>query len=258
MPGNEANVLTYLYTRLSLITLRHLGLLTKIEIPSGPIKVLITNPNEIRKYFSDDSHKKADVYLNDKGISIKQVGSSFAYNRLQRKGLLNVISSLDIKDSEELLISFDDEVTKFHNGELDSRDRDWEGFLSEEDFKSILKHFMLEGSAITGDSKYPAEYILEAPYNPTQDNEIEVYSYDEYFAKYKDFFKISIRRVWFGQISNSEHHRAKGLIKKAENSRWVFNNVSGVPNQKSNGERWRKDIQEKDRKTVYFLMLTKV
>jgi len=257
MPGNEANVLWYLFSRLNLINIKHIGLLNKIEIPLGNGKGLITNEGDIRRYFSDDSHKKADVFLNGKGISIKQIGGSFAYNRLQRKGLKNVISLLGDDNPDNLLKSFDAEVTKFHKRELTSRDRDWAGFLSEADFKSILKYFMLLGSA-SGDSKFPAEYILEAPYNPIQDSDIKVYTFDDYFDKYKNSYKISIRRVWYGQISNSEHKRAKGLMKIPENSEWIFNDVSGDPSPKESGERWRKDVQEKDRKTVYFLMLTKV
>lgn len=257
MPGNEAKVLAYLFSRLNIITLNHIGLLTKIEIPFKKEKVQVTVRNEISRYYSDDSHKKADVYLNDKGVSIKQTGSSFAYNRLQRKGLINVINSIHIDDPETLLRSFDDEIAKFHNGELESRDRDWRDFLSEANFKSILKYFMLIGSA-SGDSNFPAEFILEAPVNVLHDNEIEVYTFDEYFDKYHDSYRISLRRVWYGQISNSEHHRAKGLISRPENSKWVFNEVSGEPDAKNHGERWRKDISDKDRKTVYFLMLTKV
>jgi len=140
MAGNEANVITYLYSRLNLIKLQYIGLLASIEIPYGNVKVLITDESEIRNFFSDDSHKKADVFLNNKGVSIKQIGGSFAYNRLQRKGLLNVISSLGLEDSPDLLNSFDNEVLKFHRGELESRDRDWSEFLSESDFKSILYH----------------------------------------------------------------------------------------------------------------------
>jgi hypothetical protein len=257
MPGNETNVLAYLWSRLNLITLQHIGLLTKMEIPYGNNKVQITEEKDIRRYFSDDSHKKADVYLNDIGVSIKQIGGSFAYNRLQREGLINVISSLDIDEPDSLLESFDDEVTKFHKGELESRDRVWASFLSETDFKTILKYFMLVGSA-SGDSKYPAEYILEAPYNPVDDKDIEVCTFDEYFEKYKDLYRISIRRVWYGQASNSEHSRAKGLMKKSDNLKWVFDDVSGEPGPKPDGEKWRKNIPEKDRKTIYFLMLTKV
>jgi len=258
MAGNEATVINYLFSRLNVINLQYIGLLAKIEIPYGNLKKNITDESEIGSYFPDDCHKKADVYLNSKGVSIKQIGSSFAYNRLQRQGLLNVIASLDIENSTDLINSFDNEVLKFHRGELESRDRNWSEFLTESDFKSILEYFMLRGSATRGDSKFPAEYILEATVNPSQDSDIEVFTFDDYFDKYKNSFKISIRRVWYGQISNSEHRRAKSLIKKPENLIWVLNEVAGEPSPNSKGERWRMNIQEKERKTVYFLMLTKV
>jgi len=57
---------------------------------------------------------------------------------------------------------------------------------------------------------------------------------------------VSIRRVWIGQASDSEHRRAVGLVSKPGNAPWVFNNVSGRPRG------WREEIPEHERKTVYF------
>ena len=50
-----------------------------------------------------------------------------------------------------------------------------------------------------------------------------------YFEKYKNNLKIAIRRVWYGQASNSEHGRAKSLMNKEGNASWVINRVSGMP-----------------------------
>lgn len=50
------------------------------------------NLDELIKISTTDSRKKADVYLNGIGVSIKQAGGSFAYNRLQRANIIAVYS----------------------------------------------------------------------------------------------------------------------------------------------------------------------
>ena len=110
----------------------------------------------------------------------------------------------------------------------------------------------MEGSPNVGSSDHPAEYILEAPPGRITKNRIQVYTFDEYFQKYRDDFKVSIRRVWLGQNSKSEHGRARSLIRKPGNQPWVFDTISGTPNSG-----WMPNFPPEQRKTVYFLMLSK-
>jgi hypothetical protein len=152
-------------------------------------------------------------------------------------------------------------VRHFHEGGLSTRSRPWEDFFTEPDFKTLLEYLMMKGSPNLGPSKHPAKYILEAsaisrfslPKRPWIEWKIEVYSFEEYFSKYKNDLKIGVRRQWYGQKSRSEHGRAAGLINKPGNAPWIFNNVAGHPR-----DGWREEIPEKDRKTVYFLMVEKM
>lgn len=255
MPGNELDLINYLLENRNKITLDHLGVIKEIGAPkpkkqNGYIKV--DDVENLKKISSEDSQKKADVYINGKGISIKQSGGSFSYNRLQRAELLKFFESLQFKDA---MLTFDKigrEVHEFHLGNLDKRNRKWNSFFTELEFKRLLEHLMLKGGINIGLSRHQVDYIMEAPKKTIGSHEINVYTFDEYFEKYKDKFMISIRRQWIGQSSKSENQRATGLAKKEGNFPWVYNEVAGTP---SNG--WNLDYSENERKTVYFLMIEK-
>lgn len=216
------------------------------------------NLDELIKISTTDSRKKADVYLNGIGVSIKQAGGSFAYNRLQRANIIDVYSMLGFSNPDLKLTQIDEEVYKFHQGLLTNRNRPWEDLFSEQDFNYLLKFLMMKCCPNLGISNHPAALILQAPASDLNCNDIQVFTFDEYFDTHKQKLKIAIRRQWVGQDSNSEHARALSLAKKSDNSSWVFNNIAGQPNLSTRGRRWREDFPESERKTVYFLMIEKL
>ena len=70
---------------------------------------------------------------------------------------------------------------------------------------------------------------------------------------------LAIRRVWFGQSSESEHNRAKSLMAKQGNGPWIYDNISGSPRKSAKtNKKWREEIKEKDRKTIYIVFIEKV
>jgi hypothetical protein len=261
--GNEIEVANFLFKNLGKIKLQHLGkvisLGSPIEGSSGyyPIK----NKSDIKRISSPDASKKADIYINGRGVSIKQTGACFDFNRLQRAEAKVLFKQVGFSDISTMISRLDNAVKKFHEGNLKPRSRPWEDFFSEPDFKKLLEYLMMKGSPNKGPTKHPAELIMEAikttgsivETNSKVEFDIDVYTFDEYFLKYKQDIKIGVRRQWYGQKSNSEHRRAAGLIKKQGNDPWIFNEVSGQPR-----DGWRKEIPEADRKTVYFLMLEKI
>lgn len=254
MAGNEKAICEFLYSHMGSISLKHIGLLVEIGIPLSnrlgyrPAQSL----DDISEILTTDSRKKADVYLNSKGVSIKQAGGSFAFNRLQRANILEVYSNLGFTSPQSKLTQMDREVKKFHDGLLPRRNLPWQEFLSENNFKTLLNYLMMLGSPNLGKSMHPADFILEAPATNISISNIQVYSFDEYFDTHKEKFQIAIRRQWVGQASNSEHQRALGLSSKPDNLPWVFNEVVGIPRVG-----WRDEVYEVDRKTVYFLMIEK-
>ena len=256
MPGNELAVAKYIFKNLNNITLDELGLIKNLGLPNSNndenLLTLAHSIHDIDLISSSSASKKADFYLNGIGISVKQSGGNFSFNRLQRANLISTFDRVGIKNKIEIIKNIDTNVINFHNGTLIRRNIDWNIIFKENDFKKLLRYLMLEGSQ-TKDSKHKAEYILVAPaYNFNQNN-IKVYNFENYFNLKKLKFKIAIRRQWIGQSSNSEHKRAMGLIKKLGNSSWVFNNVVGEPNTG-----WRVDFPIENRKTVYFLMIEEV
>jgi hypothetical protein len=160
---------------------------------------------------------------------------------------------LNFSDPEGLLFKIDSEVNGFHNGNVEGRNRPWNSFFSETEFKSLLHFLMMEGSPNKGFSNDPAKLILEGPRTIISPQSISVYTFEEYFDKYKEKFVIAIRRQWVGQKSKSENSRAKGLAKKTENAPWIFDSVVGQP---TTG--WDEVTPVSERRTVYFLMIEKV
>ena len=249
MAGNEIEVVQYLLRNQKSVHLRHIGQINEVKAPSG---FILTKPEDSERISTQDSRKKADVYINGKGVSIKQMGGSFAFNRLQRAELEKTLQLLEISNLNNIIKNLDTEVKKFHEGLLDSRNRKWSDFYSEDQFFILLEFLMMKGSPNEGFSRNQASLILEASKKIKSPDDIEVYNFNEYFDKYKAIFKIAIRRQWVGQKSESEHKRALGLSRKLGNAPWIFGDVKGEP---STG--WRKEFPLKDRKTVYFLMIEK-
>ena len=206
---------------------------------------------------TEDPSKKADIYINNHGVSLKQTGASFPYNRLQRSELLATFQYLDLSNPELTLDKIDSEVRDFHDGKIQDRSRPWQEFFSETDFLKLLRFLMLYGSPNLGISNYPAEFICEAPASRINESNIFVYTFEEYYYKYFSELKIAIRRQWIGQISNSEHTRALSIANKAGNEPWVFKDISALPRPRD-GKLWRDDIPESDRREVYFLSIEKV
>ena len=92
--GNEKEVIQYLYNNKSTIQLNHLNLIQKLEIPYSNNLIDITNSYNSLNFASDDSSKKADLFINGKGISIKQSGGSVLYNKWQRKNVLSLMNKI--------------------------------------------------------------------------------------------------------------------------------------------------------------------
>jgi len=82
MPGNELKISEYLLGNIDKITLPLIGRLIEIGAPNqGRCGYTpINNLEDIKLLSSEDSHKKADIYINGKGMSIKQSGSSFQFD----------------------------------------------------------------------------------------------------------------------------------------------------------------------------------
>ncbi|VEP12114.1 conserved hypothetical protein [Hyella patelloides LEGE 07179] len=254
MAGNELKICKFVLAHLGNLNLKHIGVIKEIATPikqSSDLKI-IKSEDDLSTVSTQDSWKKADIYLNRSGVSIKQIGGSFAFNRLQRANIVNLYQQLEFTDIENKLTLIAQDIKRFHQGLLNSRNVPWQNYLSELDFKELLKFLMLTGSPNQGISSHPAQYILEAPSSDINQNNISLYSFDEYFELYKSNLSIAIRRQWIGQNSNSEHKRALSLAKKVNNSPWVFNEVVGQPRSG-----WRDNFPKEERKTVYFLMIEK-
>ncbi|NJR40184.1 MAG: hypothetical protein HC781_16860 [Leptolyngbyaceae cyanobacterium CSU_1_4] len=260
MAGNEIAVCEFLILNLNKVQFIHIGRVEEIAAPvlGGERYIVLHAVEDLSQVSTSHSGKKADIYLNGRGISIKQSGGSFAFNRLQRANLLGVYTMLGLTYPESIVTSLDHEVNKFHQGLLPKRNQPWQNLFSEEDFKTLIQFLILKGSPNLGISSHPAEFILEAPQTIAEADELLLWTFEEYFEQYKSKLEVAIRRQWVGQESDSEHSRAVGIASKSENLPWVFDDVVGQPKpHKTTQKRWRDGLLEADRKTVYFLMIEK-
>ena len=259
MAGNEIEIVKFLLLNLNKIKIDHIGLVTQVGAPkSGGGFTIINSLPELALISTEGSSKKADVYINGYGVSLKQSGSSFPFNRLQRAEILEIFKLVGFNNPEEKLKRIDKEVDDFHNGLITKRSRPWQNLFDESDFKQLVKFLMTEGSPNLGYSQHKVDYILVAPKIGIELNNIRVFTFDEYFEEFKQNLFFAIRRQWIGQSSNSEHSRAVGLAKKTGNQKWLYNNVSGEPRvSKTTGKKWRDEIDVKDRKTIYMIFVEK-
>lgn len=247
MPGNESAVIKFLLENLGNCDLPHIGKLTHIGNPgsNGGIETVF----DASQVHSDNANKKADIYLNNRGISIKQSGANFSFNRIQRKFLPKFFETINLSRPALYTFKLDNLVHEFHNGNLQSRNQPWDLVFNQSDFFRLLRYLMLTGSP-KGVSPHPAELILSAPAILSSVEQMALQTFEEYFESNRDHISLSIRRQWVGQSSDSEHKRATGIATDMGNNPWVFHKVVGEPNSG-----WRQDWPVEDRKTVYFLML---
>jgi hypothetical protein len=258
MAGNERRIAEYLFENLGFMELAHLAIVQKIGIPFHKNIQEIKTKDDLLQLSTEDSSKKADIYINDRGVSLKQSGSYFLFNRLQRADLLNVLNMSGFVNPNYILSTLDIAIDSFHSLKIKGRCRPWHEIFEEIHFFKLLRFLMMEGSPHSGLSAYPAELILQAPSKDMNTNNIQVFTFEEYFNTFKDKFEIAIRRSWIGQSSNGEHFRATGLAKKKENLKWVYEDIRGSPRpSRSTGKIWRDDVMPSDRRTVYYVSIQK-
>ena len=251
MPGNEKQILSFLLNKKNInLKLKHLGKIDTIKVPHKN-KLIAINLGNLDEFFPDDSSKKADVFINDLGCSLKQKGGNFSYNRLQRKNLTNFFCEFidDTKIVEKIILKIDQKIKLFHAGKI-IRNFKFLDVMSENEFKDVLRYLMTEGSPNLGKSNFSVKYIIEANKNIKTVDDLLINTFDEYFMNKKNSISFAIRRHWIGQKSKSENGRAKSLFKSPKNKPWCFNKTVGTP--KSG---WDLNVAEKDRKTAYTLSI---
>ena len=252
MAGNEKKILSFfLKEKNQGRSLKYLGKIHSIKIPYKK-ELIELNANNIEKFHSDDSRKKADVLINEKGCSLKQKGKSFLFNRLYKRDIEVFFNKFfNPKKSKNIINKIDNKIKECHSGKI-KQNFNFLDVMTEIEFKKILYYLMTEGSPNFGKSNAAAEFIIEGEKNIKTSQDISIFKFDEYFEKKKDKITFRIYRQFYGNKSKTEHRRAKKILSDDRNKAWCFDNIVGSP------KAWRTEINEKDRKTVYMLSLEKL
>lgn len=245
MPGNEQSIAAFLLQNKSKLLIEHLGQIKTLHTPTNKFPIELKSIQDIKNFLkSDSAQKKADILINDRGVSLKQTGGSKAFNKFQRKWAESFFQILEFKNIPKKMSDLDKAVLDFHHGKC-NRDYPWSKIFSTDEFKKLLQHLMMLGNQ-HATSKHQAELIITAPKRNISSNNIHCYTFDEYFEVIQDLSCLSIRRIWTNQDSHSESSRAKSIAKVADNQSWVFDRIVGEPRNGFNP-------YEKDRRTVYYL-----
>lgn len=258
--GNEVATARFLLENLGKVSLAHLGVVESVGAPNPrggwtPVK----DAESLALVSTVDPSKKADIYINGRGASLKQQGASFPFNRLQRAEILDAFRTAGIAEPEAKLGRLDAQVDAFHNGLLPGRRIPWQGIFGEEEFQRLVRFLMMEGSPNLGRSSHPAEFIVESPATGISRENIRAFTFGEYFDSFRGRLCIGIRRQWIGQASDSEHSRAVGMAEKPGNAQWVYPSISGEPRPcRVTGKRWRDGFPEAGRRTVYMVFIEKI
>jgi hypothetical protein len=222
--GNEDQLITWLEEKQGKVILPHVGVLTKIE--------------RIGKV--NDNRKKADVKLNDIGVSLKNVESSFLYNRAHRSHLLQYLQPSDIK-------CLDQQIQYIHNNNT-KRNIKWQTVLTHDRFKALLQILMMQMNPRQGISQYPATLILTHPTETQHMVDISVYGFEEFFNIFaENWITFAFRRCFYGQKNQSESGRAKRIMNDPDCFPWVLDGVSGKGPQE-----WSPDAPPPEKRKTCF------
>lgn len=220
--GNEKQVIEWLQENCGKVMLPHIGVLTHVET-IGKV---------------NDNRKKADVLLNDIPVSLKQVESSFLYNKGFRSDFLTL--GIDIN-------WFDHQVKEIHSTEK-NRNVSWQEAMDRRQFKSLLRILMMDLNLKQGISKYPAELILTHPAETKHVIDISVYNFEEFFEIFaNDWITFAFIRHWPGQEDKTESDRAHRILNDQKCQAWVFDGVSG-----KGPKNWSKNAPSPDTRQTCF------
>ena len=108
MAGNEIKIVQFLLEKQNVIALKHIGLVKEIGAPnSNGGYTPINSIKELNIVSTEDAGKKADIYINGHGVSLKQTGGSNPFNRIQKADLANVLKTVGITDVTTLAKKID-------------------------------------------------------------------------------------------------------------------------------------------------------
>ena len=252
MPGNENHVIKFLFDNKNYLKINHINKVKSIKIPKKGKLIEIKNLKDIEKNSSSDSSKKADIYLNDIGISIKEVNGN-PYNKLYRKDL-NFINTFvkDDKITNDIIDKIENRLKLIHRNDL-KRDVVWKDLIDKKYFKPLLEYLMLFGKPFKK-NEFPAKYILVCKKKVFSNEDLKLLTFNEYFDLYENRLSFAFRRVWYGMTSD-EHRRAKNICFEHKNSsNWCFKTIIGKPRKRKDGKSiWRSDISSSERRTAYYI-----
>lgn len=145
--------------------------------------------------FKAPAGSKADVFINDIGISVKSLrGAPSAFlNHTHRSGFVQVCQRVgtDIAELDEIIADYWEKRLTGIIGEDVLNNNPNSPFRNHYTYlKPILNYFIFTGSG-RGDSKYPAQYIL-CFLDPFQEN-TWFFSRDEYLTDNWNNIKFSVR-----------------------------------------------------------------
>lgn len=165
-------------------------------------------------------YDKADVKINGIGYSIKshRCAPAAIINHTPRWGWLRICKKLgvDIAPLDAMVAEYTKLRTKGQIGEdIYNNDPNSPFAANKEYLRPLVNYFIFDGVG-SKDSDNPASYVLSVD-DPFDENKWFVTSKDDYFDKYWDDMKFSLRK----HSINYPFTRQEDLYKNAESEPWV-------------------------------------
>ena len=229
--GNEFEFFTFF---VSLIGQKfpYIGKIKKVSLPGTDI--VITDPNQEipfdRNTFPNaPTIYKADIVVNNKGVSLKQRGGS---------NVLNWITSSQSKrifpGSHKIISDYARDVAllkapvQVTPASLSIKESDWERIINWAAFDGTIDS---KSENIYKPSPVPADVVVMGPKSGISLNNISVYNKDDYFENNKDNLIFLFRRILVGQQSSKHPGKEASNSKTGRrdtNREWQYEDLDWV------------------------------
>lgn len=229
--GNEFEFFTFF---VSLIGKKfpYIGKIKKVSLPGTDI--VITDPNQEipfdRSTFPNaPTIYKADIVVNNKGVSLKQRGGS---------NVLNWITSNQSKrifpNSHKIISDYARDVAllkapvQVTPDSLGIKESDWERIINWSAFDGTIDG---KSENIYKPSPVPADIVVMGPKSGISLNNISVYNKEDYFENNKDNLIFLFRRILVGQQSSKHPGKEASNSKtgrRSTNKEWQYEDLDWV------------------------------
>lgn len=213
---------------------------------------------------SDNNHllKFCQGYLLDNTIIINDIpvvtlrrARDFCFGRLFLDEFKKLVSEVS-ENSNHIIRTINNYIRDIHFSRQEtSVEIQCSNIINDKEFR-VFFHSIINQQKY---SNVVPRFIIDYPRSNLNSNNIHIYTIDDFFKIFKEDIVFVVDRIWIGQCGSVEHRVAKSIYDKSPNSQWIFNTIFAQPKPDRNCgfSRWRTNVEQLDRRVVYYLSIIK-